>query len=51
MLRGPSAKDNKFKTAPGVALQDRLLRAEEGEKARESKDDNERDCKYKIAVT
>lgn len=46
MLPGPSAKSNKFKTAPGVALQDRLLRADE----RVSKYDNKIDCKYKIAI-
>lgn len=47
MLPGPSAKSNKFKTAPGVALQDRLLRAE----GRVCKYDNKIDCEYKIAGT
>lgn len=44
MLRGPFAKSNKFKTAPWVALQDRLLRAE----VRGSNYDNKGDCKYEI---
>lgn len=47
MLQGPSSKNNKFKNAPRVALQDRLLRVEE----KESEYDNKRDCKYKIART
>lgn len=45
MLLGPSAKSNKSKTAPGVALQDRLLRAQRRGWASTTRG---ADCKYKI---
>lgn len=44
---GPRPKAINLKAAPGVALQDRLLRAE----GRKSKNDKKRDCKYEIAST
>lgn len=46
LQKGPQPKAINLKTAPGVALQDRLLRAEVRAGA---ECDNKRDCKYKIA--